>query len=114
MGRVILNYSDSGIPNEIEFDDSVSFKNYTNQDFSNSEELNGKIIYASSFYQEKINSQPFNPNMQGTTFIKCNLDNCTIPEGNLVIECSQQRIQVQEDGFDWVIDSNDIPVKRLG
>jgi hypothetical protein len=112
MGQVEIGRGENNSPVIVEFDDEFSFKNFANQSLKD-KDLNGKTIYSSLFYWEEPDSSPFPENMTGVTFVKCNLDNVVIPEGNAAVECSNRRFQKQEDGFDWVIDENGNPVERL-
>ena len=93
-----INHSNG---NSYLIDDSVSFKSWVNEQ---PPDLSGKIVYASSFYHEK----PANPldGMTGMTFINCNLDNCIIPSGVTLIDCSNRKFAVNpEDGKDWILDN---------
>ena len=75
---------------------------------------NDTVVYASSFYQEGfLDAQVFPKDMKGVTFINCNLDNCFIPEGNIVIGGTQKRIMVQNDLNDWILDEDNNPVKPV-
>lgn len=70
------------------------------------------FIYASSFYQENMpRSHVFRDDMKGVKFYNCNLDNCFIPEGNELVECSNKSVLTQNDLNDWIIDDEDNPVK---
>ena len=75
--------------------------------------LNGKVIYNTSFYQHLPDTHTFPEDMTGVTFIKCNLDNCFIPPGNTVIQCTQRKIKVQNDLNDWIVDDLGNPVKPV-
>ena len=70
-------------------------------------------IRGSCFSQEKPDTRIFPSDMVGVTFINCNLDNCIIPEGNFIIDCSQKKFKVQSDGKDWILDENYKPVEVL-
>lgn len=93
---------------EYDVDEELSFKVFTNWDMREHPEidLQGKIIYASCFYNEIPDSEVLPPELKGATFIKCNLDNVIIPADNTVIDCSQQRVEEQNDMRDWVIDES--------
>lgn len=106
--EMIRNYNDQ----DYNFDDELSFKDFTLRQMQGYN-LSGKVIYGSCFSQEIPDSQVFNPETTGATFIRCNLDNVLVPEGNTVIDCSQRRFQVQEDGLDWLVDENNQPVEPL-
>lgn len=98
---------------DLEYDEEWSFKNFTNQDLSD-RALSGKVIYSTVFYNEKPNSEIFPPGMKGVIFIKCNMDNLVIPEGNTLIECTQRKFEAQEDGKDWLLDEDGNPLKLMG
>lgn len=97
--------------NKIEYDynEVFSFKDFTNR---TNIELSG-VVYASCFSQETPDNQIFVAGMTGVTFIKCNLDNVSIPDGNTVIDCSQKRFKVQNDLNDWIIDTANNPVEPV-
>lgn len=96
------------IYNDIKYDinDEYSFKDFTGRSGLCFEKISG-IVYASSFGNETPDNHIFPGTMSGVTFIKCNLDNVFIPIGNTVIDCSQRRFKVQNDGNDWLIDGSD-------
>ena len=102
-----------GVDQEITFDDEYSFKNHAGGNLAEAD-LNGKTIYASTFASEQPGTQVFHPEIIGVTFIKCNLDNVVIPDGNTLIECSTKRFKAQDDGYDWIVDENNVPVERIG
>lgn len=99
-------------PIVIEFDEEWSGRNFA-QRILRDAKLDGKTVYASSFMQEKPDTQVFPDNMIGVTFVNCNLDNCVIPPGNTVIGGSRKRWRVQNDLRDWELDANNQPVKVL-
>lgn len=106
MGQITLNDI------TIEYDDNLSFRNFTNKDMSG-EDLSGKIIYSSVFYQEQLDSEIFHPELSGALFIKCNLDNVALPDGNTKIECQQRRIKAQNDLRDWIVDQDNKPIEPI-
>lgn len=88
----------------IECDEVFSLKNFTGQ-YLTDLNLDNLIIYGSCFSHEIPNTQIFPSGMTGVTFYNCNLDNCFIPEGNTIIDCSQRRFKANpEDGKDWRVD----------
>lgn len=93
---------------DFDYDEQWSFKNFTNLNCTGLPD--GITVYASTFYWEQPDYQTFRKDLSGVTFIKCNLDNLIIPEGNTVIDCSQKRFCCQNDGNDWEIDKDDLPV----
>jgi hypothetical protein len=94
MGQVITSVG------EIEYDDELSFRSFVNE---TPLDLSGKVIYASSFYHEKP-ATPF-VGMSNVTFVNCNLDNCFIPDGMYLVDCSTRKFAVNpKDGKDWFLD----------
>lgn len=89
-----------------------SFTDYTGQLLT--DETAEGVIEASCFSQERPDSRIFPEGMTGVTFLRCNLDNVFIPEGNTVEGGSQRRFMVQEDGYDWLVDENNNPIARIG
>ena len=87
----------------IQVDDRFSFKSFVNQtlkdSFTPQDFAPGMIIYRSSFYHEKPNSETFHNGMYGVTFIHCNLDNVYVPPGNILEHCSQNVFK-SIDGID--------------
>lgn len=98
------------IYNDIKYDinPEYSFKDFTGRSGLCFEKISG-IVYASSFGNETSDNHIFPETISGVTFIKCNLDNVFIPSGNTIIDCSQRRFKVQNDGNDWLIDGMDKP-----
>jgi hypothetical protein len=89
-----------------EYNNELSFKNFVNKIVSNLS-FSDKVIYSSSFYHETPDVHTFPEGMTGVTFINCNLDNCYIPEGNTLVNCSTRRFMANpEDGHDWEVDEN--------
>lgn len=95
-----------------EVDPDYSFKDFTGWDLSNHKDLNGRIIYGSCFSQETPDRMIFPITMMNVTFVKCNLDNCFIPNGNPVLYCSMNRFKAQEDGKDWEVNILGMPTKK--
>lgn len=100
---------------EYDYDAELSLRDFTGWDFNAHEgfDFNNKVIYASCFSHEKPDHGSFPESMQGATFIKCNLDNVFVPEGNTIIDCSQRRFACQPDGTDWLIDDQGNPLEPL-
>lgn len=92
--------------------DEHSFKPYAGREFA-SQDLDGLAIYQTNFSQEEPDKEIFNNKMTGVTFIKCNLSNVFIPEGNTVVDCIQTRFKAQNDLNDWEIDDSDKPLRTL-
>lgn len=93
--------------------DKYSFKSLMNRSHTDETDMSNLIIYMSSLYNEQPDSRIFPSGMTGTTFINCNLDNLIIPPGNTVIGGSHIRFKAQEDGFDWELDQNNQPIRKL-
>lgn len=91
-----------------------SRKDFTGKTLIDKTDMDDLIITGSCFSQEKPDSHIFPENMTGTTLVACNLDNCFIPPGNTVEGGSRNRFLVQEDGYDWIIDENNVPIQRIG
>lgn len=75
--------------------------------------MNEEIIRGACFSQQNPDTKVFPDEMSGVTFVNCNLDNCVIPEGNTLIDCSNRRFKVQNDLNDWEIDKNNNPVRLV-
>ena len=78
-----------------------SHKDFTGRFLGERTDMNGLTIKGSCFSQEKPDTHCFPEDMTGVTFEYCNLDNCFIPAGNTVVEGSQRRYEVQNDGNEW-------------
>ena len=100
--------------NDIEYrlDERYSRKDFTGRTLKE-ENMTNVVIYGSCFSQEILDRHVFPDNMIGVTFIKCNLDNCYIPPGNITIDCWRRRFKVQNDLNDWLVDDSDNPIKPL-
>ena len=94
----------------VEMNSEFSQKDFTHQTVELPNNIN---VYASCFSQEKVDTHVFPDDMTGVTFYNCNLDNCFIPLGNTVIGGKNRRFTVQNDGEDWVIDSQNKPVEPV-
>jgi hypothetical protein len=103
--------------------DNYSFQSFKRQSFVDVDAaaFNNSEIVGSSFYQEAPHRDDsgsargtghrspmvdvFPPDMTGVTFIRCTLDNVTIPAGNTIGErCTHRKLRVMNDGDDWVLD----------
>ena len=98
---------------EYEISEKYSFKDLTGRDLSNEKDMNGLVIYGSCLSHETPDAEILPSELTGTTFIKCNLSNVFVPNGNTVIDCNIKRFKVQNDLRDWEIDSENKPVKVL-
>lgn len=95
---------------------TYSFKDFTGWNFKGSQEYTfppGTTIDRSCFSQEHPDSDIFPDGMTGVTFRSCNLDNVLIPPGNTLTDCTTRRFAAQNDGKDWIVDSNNQPVSPL-
>ena len=98
-----------------EVDDELSFKIFTNWNLKEHQfDFNGKTVYASSFYNETPDSDILPDGIKDVTFLKCDLNNIIIPEGNTVIDCSQERIELMNDMRDWITDPEGNAQKVVG
>lgn len=95
---------------EYDYNPEYSFKDFTGQKISIPD---GSVVYGSCFSQEIPDNHIFSEDMKGVTFVKCNLDNVFIPEGNTVTHSTQRRFKVQNDLNDWEIDENNEPVRPI-
>ncbi len=117
MGRVEIGRTpDKHEPVILDYSDEWSFRDFTNRRnvfAGRGKELDGLVIYATSFYQEAIDIDVFPSDVKGLVLAFCNLDNVRIPKNATLIECSTRRIQVQNDLRDWELDDNDVPLKLV-
>ena len=101
-----------------DFDDKLSLQNFSNMNFTESRvKFSGKAIYGTLFYNETPDSSIFPPGTTGMTLVNCNVDNLILPLDTVVIfnnGLQRKRFKVQNDGNDWIIDDNNLPVKPLG
>lgn len=84
-------------------DDKYSDKDCTGWDLSGRTDMSGIVIHGLCLSNETPNAAVLPPDLTGTTFILCNLDNVLIPDGNTLINCPNRLFQAQEDGQDWVM-----------
>lgn len=110
MAKVEIGRDNKNKPTIIDYDDTFSLRDFTNQNLK-SQKMNGLIIYGSCFSQEIIDNDIFPDGMTGTSFYNCNLDNIFIPPGNTVIGGSQKRFKPENDIRDWEVDNLNQPVK---
>ena len=95
-----------------------SYQNFMNKDFLkiDAKEFNNSEIIGTCFaqeYNEITKKDIFPKGMIGVKFIKCNLDNVVVPEGNTMEECVNKSIQVQNDNDDWVLDEAGNPTEPI-
>lgn len=94
-------------------DDELSGRDFTGLEFASRPELDfsNKIIYATCFGQESPDQPIFGDKLTGATFIRCNLTNVLVPDGNTLIDCITTRCATQNDGRVWEIDESNTPVR---
>lgn len=80
-----------------------SDRDMTGWDLSDRKDMNGLTIHGLCLSNETPDAQVLPPNLKGTTFIYCNMDNVFIPPGNTLINCSNRKFKAQEDGEDWLV-----------
>jgi hypothetical protein len=93
-----------------------SHGDFTGQDLKNEppEDFVGDIV-GSCFYQEKLTGDDnayikiFPLGMTGANFIRCNLTNVSIPNGNTYTDCVKYRSKQQNDLSQWVVDADGVP-----
>ena len=97
--------------------EKYSYKDLSEVNLSNlpSSEFNGTTIIGSCFFKEgQINRHIFPDTMEDVKFVKCNLDNCYIPDGNYLDDNStNKQILTQNDLEDWVVDDSGQPLYPL-
>lgn len=104
----------------MDYNETYSFKDFSNQSFAMDLIPPGTIIRGTCFYQEgRPDSHIFPETMTGVTFERCNLDNCYIPPGNVLAEqagipCSNKQIMVQNDLRDWQLDAEGNLIEVMG
>lgn len=96
---------------EYEYNEEWSFKDFTGR--TGLEVPNDIVIYRSCFSNETLDAKVFPDDMKGVTIIYSNLDNVFIPDGNTVIDCTQNRFKVQNDKEDWILDGTDKPLEPV-
>lgn len=79
------------------------------------EEINNTEIIGSGFGNKGIPySKCFPDGMTGVIFTRCNLDNCIIPDGNIIgLGCTNKQHKAMNDGENWIIDKDLKPVEPL-
>ena len=87
-------------------DDTYSDKDCTGWDLSDRTDMSGIIIHGLCLSNETPNAATLPPDLTGTTFLSCNLDNVFIPDGNTLINSSNRLFQVQADGQDWIVQAS--------
>ena len=98
---------------DYEISEKYSFKDLTGRYLRNETDMNGLIIYGTCLSHENPDSEILPKDLEGTTFIRCNLSNVFIPSGNFVIDCLTIRFKVQNDREDWEIDKYNNPIRPL-
>jgi len=92
-----------------------SFVSFKRQSFVNVpvKEFDSSEIIGSSFYQDIPYSKVFPDSIKGVKFINCNLDNCIIPIGAIVIGGTNKHFKVMNDQEYWIVDKNKNPIIPL-
>lgn len=85
----------------------------TGWDLSDRKDMSGLTITGLCLSHEKPEANVLPPDLTGTTFIHCNLDNVFISPGNMLIESSNRMFKCMEDGQDWLVDDNGNPIALL-
>ena len=94
--------------------EKLSFKDFTHQTFLMDDPAAWVgVIKGTCFAQEGSWHDVFPVGMTGVTFERCNLDNCIIPEGNTIIDCSNRHILLQNDMEDWICDRVGNPIEPV-
>lgn len=104
-----------------ECDDELSFKVFTNFNFSDSHhDFSGKTICGSSFTQELPDSEIFKKDTEKLRLVYCHVENVVIPEGTELINpdcggvpCWTESFKVQNDLEDWKIDERGGPLEPV-
>lgn len=103
-----------GTVQTIIYDDKYSKKDFTQRNLLEAEDLEGAIIYGSSFSQENPDTKVFPGSVKKMTFYNCNLDNVKmVKPGWVVIGGTERRYKVQTDLKDWLLDDTGKPTKAL-
>jgi hypothetical protein len=95
--------------------EKYSYKSWKRQSFTGKDpaEFNDTEIVAAGFGQREPWTKVFPDLMKGVTFRDCNLDNCVIPAGNMVVGGTNKQIKEQPDGEFWIVDKSLHPVEPL-
>ncbi len=92
--------------------DRYNYRTFAEEDLSEAEGFSDTII-GSCFAQR----EPFTdclPADARATFVRCNLDNCNIPQGCTVGDgCCNDHHRIQNDGGNWIIDNQGNPLRPL-
>lgn len=106
MGKILCDNQ------EFIYDDNYSHKDFTGRLLLD-KNLKDITIFGSCFSQEIPDRHIFPDDITGVTFINCNLDNVYIPDGNMVIGCSQRKFKAQNDLMDWILDVDLKPIEPI-
>lgn len=89
---------------------------FTGQDLTDRTDMNGLTIHGMCLSHEKPDSHCLPEDLNGITFLACNLDNVYIPPGNTVDStCSTRRFMNNpDDNLDWEVDADNHFIKILG
>lgn len=88
-----------------------SYKSLNRQSFTkiDPKDFTGEII-GSSFFQINPFTDVFPPNLTGVIFTRCNLDNCNVPIGCVVVGGTNKHIKIQNDQEYWIVDDQLKPI----
>lgn len=116
----ICSAGEIGYPNPdgtvqtIVYDDKYSFKDFTQRNLLEAEDLEGMVIFGSSFSQENPDTRVFPDKVKKMTFYNCNLSNVfMVKPGWIVIGGTERRYKVQNDLKDWEVDNTEKPIKVI-
>lgn len=70
-------------------------------------------IVNTSFMQHEPYTEVFPRGIEKLKFIGCNLDNCIIPDGATLENCTNLQYKTQNDGERWIVDDKLAPVSPL-
>jgi len=99
-------------------------KDFTDRDLSKTDPgtWNGTVVKSMCLYQQATDGigvtldprkHVLPPGIKDVVFEGCNLDNCHVPAGATMVDCTNKRIRVQNDLDDWELDSDNKPVKPV-
>jgi hypothetical protein len=95
--------------------EKYSYKDFTGMTLitTDPKEWNETEVIGSCFAQQNPKTSIFPAGIKNVKFVKCNLDNVTLP-GTCTMEGGINRqIQAQKDGEDWLVDDSLNPIEPL-
>jgi predicted GH43/DUF377 family glycosyl hydrolase len=95
--------------------EKYSYKDFTGKILTETDpkEWNDTEVIGSCFANQKPKTEVFPKGITGVKFIKCNLDNCLVPQECEIVGGCHRWIAVQNDLEDWLLDENLNPVEPL-